>query len=104
MSRCTRPVLEIVSPVALAGPVRYFAGPMNSNLIRQRWHDGTKPFVFRLSDGTRVPVPHPDFMLMPPGLAQIVVSDKNGRLTRIDPLHVVSLNPLSKAKKRNGKH
>ena len=74
---------------------------MNSNQIRERWHESTNSFVFRLSDGTRVPVPHPDFMMMPPGAAQIIVSDKNGRLIRIDPLHVVAIEegPL----KRNGK-
>lgn len=74
---------------------------MNSNLIRQRWHETTMPFVFRLSDGTRVAVAHPDFMMMIPG--QIIVSSKKGSLTRIDPLHVVAIEEgLAKAK-RNGK-
>src|SRR6266542_1574198 len=46
---------------------------MNSQRIRERWHRDTRPFVFRLSDGTRVPVAHPDFMMMPPGFGLIIV-------------------------------
>lgn len=64
---------------------------MNSQLIRERWHRDTKPFVFRLSDGTRVTVPHPDFEFMPPSLALISVFNKNEKETRIDPLHVVAI-------------
>ena len=75
---------------------------MNSQLIRERWHRDTKPFVFRLSDGTRVPVVHPDFMAMAPG--QIFVIGKTGRVTYIDPLHVVAIEegPQKRAKS-NGK-
>ena len=60
---------------------------MNSNLIRERWHRDTRPFVFRLGDGIRVPVAHPDFMMMPPGFGLIIVA--------LDDFPV---------KKRNGKH
>lgn len=75
---------------------------MNSSLIRERWHETTTPFVFRLSDGTRVPVAHPDFMMMIPG--QIIVSSKTGSLTRIDPLHVVAIEDgLANAKRHGGK-
>lgn len=74
---------------------------MNSNLIRERWHENTTPFVLRLSDGTRVPVEHPDFMMMIPG--QIIVSNKTGHLTRIDPLHVVAIEEGGSKSKRNGK-
>lgn len=74
---------------------------MNSNQIRERWHESTKAFVFRLSDGSRVPVPHPDFMMMPPGAAQIFVYGKKGGLIRIDPLHVVAIE--EGVLKRNGK-
>jgi len=62
---------------------------MNSQLIRERWHQDTQPFVMRLSDGTRVPVEHPDFMAMVPG--QIIVANKLGRITRVDPIHVVAI-------------
>ena len=77
---------------------------MNSNLIRERWHRDTKPFVFRLSDGMRVPVAHPDFVAMVPG--QIIVIDpKTTVITRIDPLHVVAIEEREKRKRKtNGKH
>jgi hypothetical protein len=77
---------------------------MNSRLIRERWQWGTKPFLFRLSDGSRVPVSHPDFMAMPPGLGAFVVFDKNGGESRIDPLHVVAIEDrVGKKSKANGK-
>jgi hypothetical protein len=79
---------------------------MNSQLIRGRWHRDTKPFVFRLSDGTGVPVAHPDFMWRPPGVGLNIVMEKSGRETRIDPLPVVAIEEvpprMSKAK-ANGK-
>ena len=74
---------------------------MNSNLIRERLNGDTEPFVFRLSDGTRVPVAHPDFVAASPG--QVVVIDaKTEGITRIDPLHVVAIE--EKKVKTNGKH
>jgi len=75
---------------------------MNSQLIRERLNQTTKPFVFRLSDGTRVPVLHPDFVAAAPG--QVVVIGRSGGLTRIDPLHVVAMeeSPPSRSKS-NGK-
>jgi len=77
---------------------------MNSQLIRDRWHRDTKPFVFRLNGGMRVPVAHPDFMSMPPGFGLIVVFEKGGRQTRIDPLHVVAIEEVLPRKlKGNGK-
>ena len=77
---------------------------MNSQLIRERWHRDTKRFVFRLGDGTRVPVAHPDFMFMPPGFGLVIVFSKHGRETRIDPLHVVAIEEVSPRKaKTNGK-
>ena len=71
---------------------------MNSKLIRERWHRDTSPFAFRLSDGSRVPVAHPDFMAMAPG--QIFVIQKSGRVIYIDPLHVVAIEdgPQRKSK------
>ena len=62
---------------------------MNSDLIRQRLNRDTKPFVLRLSDGTRVAVAHPDFAAATPGL--IVVVGKNYSVTNIDPLPVVDI-------------
>jgi len=77
---------------------------MNSQRIRERWHRDTRPFVFRLSDGTRVPVAHPDFMMMPPGFGLIIVFGRKGGETRIDPLHVVAIEEVPPRKpKANGK-
>lgn len=73
---------------------------MNTQQIRERWHRDTKPFVFRLSDGPRVPVAHPDFMMMPPGMGLIIVFDKRGGETRIDPLHVVAIEEAAPKKAR----
>ena len=67
---------------------------MNSQRIRERWHRDTRPFVFRLSDGTRVPVAHPDFMMMPPGFGLIIVFGRKGGETRIDALRVVAIEEV----------
>jgi len=77
---------------------------MNSKLIRERWQRNTRPFLFRLTDGSRVQVPHPDFMAMPPGLGAFIVFDKSGGEIRIDPLHVVAIEESTGGKsKANGK-
>lgn len=77
---------------------------MKTQLIRERLHQDTEPFVLRLSDGTRVPVAHPDFMMVPPGVQLIIVFSKGGRETRIDPLHVVAIEEARPATvKTNGK-
>ncbi len=74
---------------------------MNSNLIRQRLQQETKPFVFRLGDGTRVAVAHPDFVAVSPG--QIVVIGEDEGLTRVDPLHVVAIEEAPPKRRSNGK-
>jgi hypothetical protein len=72
---------------------------MNTSLIRQRLHRDTKPFVLRLSDGTRVPVAHPDFAAVTPGL--IVVVARNYSVTSIDPLHVVAIEEAPPKRSRS---
>ncbi|HXT12936.1 MAG TPA: hypothetical protein VN873_15345 [Candidatus Angelobacter sp.] len=75
---------------------------MNTNSIRERLHRDTRPFVFRLGDGSRVPVAHPDFAAVTPGL--IVVIGKGYSVTNIDPLHVIAIEERpSKKAKPNGK-
>jgi hypothetical protein len=87
-------------PIEVRYRIRYFER-VNSNLIRERLNRDTNPFVLRLSDGTRVPVAHPDFAAVAPG--QVVVIDaKTGGVTRIDPLHVVAIE--EKKSKTNGRH
>ena len=74
---------------------------MNTQLIRDRAHRDTHPFVLRLSDGTRVPVAHPDLVAVSPG--QVVVIGQDEAVTRIDPLHVVAIEELPPGRSR-GSH
>lgn len=76
---------------------------MNSQLIRERFNESTKPFVLRLSDGSRVRAAHADFVAVSSGQIA-VINPKTEGLTRIDPLHVVAIEELSTKPKRNGKH
>ena len=76
---------------------------MNSQLIRERLTQDTKPFVFRLSDGSRVPVVHPDFVAVVPGVGLVIVYDRKGREIKIDPHHIVAIEEKQHAKS-NGKH
>jgi len=92
-------------PIEVGFQLGYAAKVMNSNRIRERWQKDTKPFTFRLSDGTRVRVPHPDFMAMPPGFGLIIVYVPKGGVVQIDPLHVVAIEEgTTKKPKSNGKH
>ena len=75
---------------------------MNSNLIRERLNRDTKPFVFRLSDGSRVAVAHPDFVAVAPGIV-VFIDSKTQAQTHIDPLHVVAIEE-KRSTKSNGKH
>jgi len=74
---------------------------MNRNLIRQRVNGDSSPFVFRLSDGTRVSVVHPDFVAVSPG--QVLVISKDESVTRIDPLHIVAIEEAPPKRRTNGK-
>ncbi|PWU12149.1 MAG: hypothetical protein C5B50_21995 [Verrucomicrobia bacterium] len=62
---------------------------MNLQIIRQRLNR-PQAFTLRLSDGTRVPVAHPDFVAVAPWEV-IVIDAKNKDITRIDPIHVVAI-------------
>jgi hypothetical protein len=62
---------------------------MNSKLISQRINSDPNPFVFRLSDGTRVAVSHPDYVAVSPG--QVLVIGPDEAVTKIDPLHIVAI-------------
>ncbi|MBI3418176.1 MAG: hypothetical protein HY043_23040 [Verrucomicrobia bacterium] len=73
---------------------------MNSKLISERVNTTPTPFVFRLSDGTRVPVVHPDFVAVSPG--QVVVIAEDEGITRIDPLHVVAIEEAPQKKRSTG--
>ena len=74
---------------------------MNSKLISERINSGPGPWVLRLSDGTRVPVVHRDFIAMSPGQI-IVIAEDEIVSARIDPLHVVAIEEATAKQKRNG--
>ena len=74
---------------------------MNSKLISQRLNSDPRPFVFRLSDGTRVHVVHPDFVAVSPGQVFVIGADES--VTKIDPLRVVAIEEAPPKKRSNGK-
>jgi hypothetical protein len=53
--------------------------------------------VLRLSDGSAVEVPHPDFIAL--GHRVVVVLDNKDRSRKIDVLHIVSIDDVSPKKK-----
>ncbi len=71
---------------------------MNSKLISLRLNSNPGPFVFRLSDGSRVPVLHPDFVAVSPGQVLVIGSDEG--VTKIDPLHVVAIEEAPSKKRK----
>jgi hypothetical protein len=71
---------------------------VNVNEIRQRVTGGFKPFSVVTSSGDKYPVPHPEFLFLTP--RRVVVSDQEGYMTFLDPLHIVGLEDLPKG--RNG--
>ena len=70
---------------------------MNISAIRERVSNGFEPFVLRLSDGSAVEVPHPDFIAL--GHRVVVVLDNRDRSRKIDVLHIVSIDDVSPKKK-----
>lgn len=65
---------------------------MNVEQIRKRVRENAKPFVIRLSDGRRFPIPHQDFIAI--GKHAVAVIDGEGYVVNIDPLHIVSLDDV----------
>jgi|tagenome__1003787_1003787.scaffolds.fasta_scaffold20718842_2 hypothetical protein len=62
---------------------------MNLQHIRDRLHNGFEPFVLVTTDGRRFEVPQGDFVAV--GKNVVVVLDKEDRSTKIDALHIVSI-------------
>lgn len=71
--------------------------PMNLAEIKKRLSGGFRPFAIRTTDGQEFEIPHPEFMLI--GKYSIAVRDKQGFISTLDPLHIVSTRELSR---RNG--
>jgi hypothetical protein len=53
---------------------------------------GFKPFRLRLSDGTKIPVPHPEFVAI--GKNVVLAVGENDRAFTLDPIHIVALEDL----------
>ena len=70
---------------------------MNLDHIRERLSNGFEPFVLVTTDGRRFDVPHHDFIAV--GKNVVVVLDQKDHSTKIDALHIVSIED-SGAKKR----
>ena len=70
---------------------------MNLDPIRERLSNGFEPFVLVTTDGRRFEVPHHDFIAV--GKNLVVVLDQKDHSTKIDALHIVSIED-SGAKKR----
>jgi len=57
---------------------------MNLEQIRKRVHEDRTPFVIRLSDGRRFPIPYQDFIAI--GKHLIIVIKDDDSSVNIDPL------------------
>ncbi len=62
---------------------------MNLDPIRERLHAKIKPFTLHLTDGRKIPVPHPDFIAV--GRGVVVVLDERDVDQVVDGLHIVSV-------------
>ena len=70
---------------------------MSIERLRERLSNGLRPFKVCLSDGTKIPVPHPEFVAMSKRV--VVVVGQNDHVYTIDPRHIVALEESrSKAK------
>ncbi|MBI3417489.1 MAG: hypothetical protein HY043_19535 [Verrucomicrobia bacterium] len=72
---------------------------MNLEPVRERIANGFKPFAIELSSGKRVPVRHPEFVMV--GKGTVLIMDEHDAVTRIDGLHIAAIEdlPLSKRHK-----
>ena len=74
---------------------------MNVENIRTRLNESPfRPFAVVTSSGHKYPVPHADFVFLTPRV--VVVADKRGYTTGVDPLHVVALEDLPGRNKGSG--
>lgn len=67
---------------------------MNVQEIRDRLANGFRPFEMQLTNGRRVPVPHPDYIIVGRGTV-VVMTPENDRVSIIDALHIVSVDDLA---------
>ena len=70
-----------------------YGGVMNIERIRERLvGGGFKPFTICLSDGTKIPVPHPEFVAI--GKNVVLAVGQNDRAYTLDPIHIVTLQEV----------
>ena len=50
-----------------------------------------KPFTVRVTDGDALHVPHPDFLLIPPVGATVIIVDQKGCMNLVDTAHITKL-------------
>ena len=71
---------------------------MNVERIRRRLYGGGfKPFRLCLSDGTKIRVPHPEFVAL--GRNVVLAVDAKDRTYILDPLHIVALEDVHRRTK-----
>ena len=74
---------------------------MDLNSIRNAVREQPfRPFDLCLADGPRIPVKHPEFVAMNQRI--VIVTDEDSNTKIIEPLLIVSLEPISPPKK-NGR-
>lgn len=66
---------------------------MNLAHVRERLQNGFQPFALVTTDGRRFEVPHHDFIAV--GRNVVVVLDEKDHSTKIDALHIVSIEDLA---------
>ncbi|MDE3068009.1 MAG: hypothetical protein KGJ60_10730 [Verrucomicrobiota bacterium] len=71
---------------------------MNLDRLREKLSNGFKPFVLELSGGKRVPVLHPEFVIV--GKGGVVVMGEDDSVTTADALHIASIEDLPAGRRR----
>ena len=61
------------------------------------------PFLVKTSDGDTFQVPHPDFAIVSPVDAEVIVYDKDGHFRIVAMNHIVSLEPVRNGSRKPGK-
>ena len=65
---------------------------VNLSRIRERLENRFRPFALELSSGRRVPVLHPDFIMVGKGI--VVVMGKDDSVITVDALHITAMREL----------
>jgi hypothetical protein len=71
---------------------------VNLERIRERLSNGFKPFLLELSSGRRIPVPHPEFIMI--GRNVVVVLGNNDSVQTIDAVHIAAIEDLPAGRRR----